>query len=222
VVGAEGNMGAEDDDVGRILLLNRVADEISARFRRGERALLQEYLERHPELADELRELFPALAQAEPAAGGETPPLPDGSDRAWLPAAATADGYLDLRGCVPADAGCDYAVSRVWSPGEQRVSARLEASGAVRFWLNGHLIHETAQGHSPGQSDEMGLTLPAGWSTLAFRVAAGATGRGSPAGPQWWTTAPEARAAASGTGPGLRVWLSGAAERAAGLPKASK
>jgi hypothetical protein len=44
-----------------------VADEISARFRRGERVALQEYLERHPELADELRELFPALAQVESA-----------------------------------------------------------------------------------------------------------------------------------------------------------
>jgi len=118
------------------------------------------------------------------------PPLPDGRDRAWLPAATTADGCLDLRGCLPPGEGCGYAVSRVWSPAEQQVTARLEASGAVRFWLNGRLIHETAQSHSPGQSNEIGLVLPAGWSTLAFRVAAG------------------------GTGHGLRVWLSGESERA--------
>jgi hypothetical protein len=117
-------------------------------------------------------------------------PPPDGSGRAWLPATATADGWLDLTGYLPDSAGCACAVSRVWSAAEQPITARLEASGAVRFWLNGRLVHETAQGHSPGQSDERGLVLPAGWSTLAFRVAAG------------------------GTGHGLRVWLSGESERA--------
>jgi hypothetical protein len=154
---------------------------------------------------------------------GPLPPLPDRNNRAWLPAAPTADGYLDLRSSLPAGASCAYAVSRIWSPAEQQVIARLEASGAVRFWLNGRLNHETAQGHSPGQSDEVGLVLPAGWSTLAFRVAAGGTGHGLQAGPQWWTTThPEARAAASGTGHGLQVWLSGEAERATGLHEVSK
>ena len=37
------------------------------RFRRGERPSLQEYIDRYPELADEIRELFPALVEVEQA-----------------------------------------------------------------------------------------------------------------------------------------------------------
>src|SRR5204862_2253781 len=37
----------------------------AARYRHGERPSLQEYCERHPELADDIREYFPALAELE-------------------------------------------------------------------------------------------------------------------------------------------------------------
>jgi hypothetical protein len=53
------------------------------------------------------------------------------------------------------------------------VVARLESSGGVRFLLNGRTVQETAQGQPPGQPDEVWFILPAGWSTLAFRVASG-------------------------------------------------
>jgi serine/threonine-protein kinase len=45
--------------------LGRLAEEFLERFRRGERPMLTEYTARHPELADEIRELFPALVMME-------------------------------------------------------------------------------------------------------------------------------------------------------------
>jgi hypothetical protein len=48
----------------------QLADEFAARLRRGEHPSLTEYVERYPEHADDIRDLFPALAlveQAKPA-----------------------------------------------------------------------------------------------------------------------------------------------------------
>src|SRR5688572_17217880 len=70
----------------RDVLLNQLADEFAARYRRGERPSLQEYCERHPELADDIREYFPAVVALEqvkdyslqvplPPAGGPLPAL---------------------------------------------------------------------------------------------------------------------------------------------------
>jgi eukaryotic-like serine/threonine-protein kinase len=42
-----------------------LAEEFAARYRRGERPSLQEYIDRCPDLADEIRELFPALVEVE-------------------------------------------------------------------------------------------------------------------------------------------------------------
>jgi eukaryotic-like serine/threonine-protein kinase len=41
--------------------VERLAEEFAERFRRGERPSLTEYIQRHPDLAAEIRELFPAL-----------------------------------------------------------------------------------------------------------------------------------------------------------------
>src|SRR5262245_10955148 len=70
----------------RFVLLNHLADEFAARYRRGEWPTLQEYIDRHPELADAIREFFPALVEmeqvkddrqevSEPPAAGPLPPL---------------------------------------------------------------------------------------------------------------------------------------------------
>ncbi len=48
-------------------LLDQLAEEFAARFRRGERPALKEYTDRYPELAEEIRELFPALVKVERA-----------------------------------------------------------------------------------------------------------------------------------------------------------
>ena len=53
------------DESGQFVLLNRLADEFAARYRSGERPSISEYVERHPDLADEIREFFPALVEME-------------------------------------------------------------------------------------------------------------------------------------------------------------
>ncbi len=46
-------------------LLDRLAEEFAARFRRGEHPSLKEYIDRYSELADDIRELFPAMVKVE-------------------------------------------------------------------------------------------------------------------------------------------------------------
>ena len=56
--------GPASRDYGRF---DELAEEFAARYRRGERPGLQEYIDRCPELADEIREMFPALVEVERA-----------------------------------------------------------------------------------------------------------------------------------------------------------
>ena len=42
-----------------------LAEEFLERYRKGERPALKEYIDRHPELAGEIREVFPAMAMME-------------------------------------------------------------------------------------------------------------------------------------------------------------
>src|SRR5215472_2706699 len=42
-----------------------MAEEFLERYRRGERPSMREYIDRHPELAAEIREVFPAMAMME-------------------------------------------------------------------------------------------------------------------------------------------------------------
>ena len=66
------------------ILLTRLADEFAARYRAGQRPPLQEYIDRYPELADDIRELFPAMVEIEQvredhqeaAARAAAPPAP--------------------------------------------------------------------------------------------------------------------------------------------------
>jgi serine/threonine protein kinase/WD40 repeat protein/tetratricopeptide (TPR) repeat protein len=46
-------------------LIDQLAEEFAARFRNGERPSIQEYCDRHPHIADDLREMLPALAEVE-------------------------------------------------------------------------------------------------------------------------------------------------------------
>src|SRR3954469_15100021 len=45
--------------------IERLADSFIARFRAGERPSIEEYASKYPELADEIRELLPALVELE-------------------------------------------------------------------------------------------------------------------------------------------------------------
>src|SRR5262249_12156944 len=53
-------------DYGRF---DELAEEFARRFRRGERPSLQEYVDRLPAMAEEIREMFPALIEVERAEG---------------------------------------------------------------------------------------------------------------------------------------------------------
>src|SRR3954454_12164144 len=58
---------------------DELAEEFAGRFRRGERPSLQEYVDRLPEMAAEIRSMFPALIEVEQAEGdargdGSPPP----------------------------------------------------------------------------------------------------------------------------------------------------
>ncbi|HMF19928.1 MAG TPA: protein kinase, partial [Gemmataceae bacterium] len=48
-------------------LLDQLAEEFAARYRGGERPSLKEYTDRYPEMAEDIRELFPAMVQMEGA-----------------------------------------------------------------------------------------------------------------------------------------------------------
>jgi serine/threonine protein kinase/WD40 repeat protein len=52
---------------GKYQLFDQLAEEFAERIRRGERPPLQEYVERYPELAAEIHELFPAMVEIEVA-----------------------------------------------------------------------------------------------------------------------------------------------------------
>src|SRR5262249_43907473 len=64
-VSRRGEIAMTDPSEARDVLLNQLADEFAARYRHGERPSLQEYCDRHPELADDIREYFPAMAELE-------------------------------------------------------------------------------------------------------------------------------------------------------------
>ena len=51
--------------------LDRVVDHYVGRLRRGEHPNVEDYVQRHPDLADEIRELFPLLSMMEGVKGGE-------------------------------------------------------------------------------------------------------------------------------------------------------
>ena len=54
-----------DSGSGQYARLDQLAEEFAERYRRGERPSLREYTDRYPDLADEIRELFPALVEVE-------------------------------------------------------------------------------------------------------------------------------------------------------------
>ena len=56
--------------------IGKLAEAFLARYRRGERPSLAEYAEGHPELAEQIRELFPALVLMEELGEGEGSRLP--------------------------------------------------------------------------------------------------------------------------------------------------
>src|SRR5262249_2552406 len=54
--------------------VEKLAEEFAERYRRGERPSLTEYTDKYPELADQIRGLFPALIEIEQFGSLEGPP----------------------------------------------------------------------------------------------------------------------------------------------------
>jgi len=65
-----------------------LAEEFLGRYRRGERPSLKEYADRHPDLAADIRQVFPAMALLENIALADEPPAagPPGQGAATVPA----------------------------------------------------------------------------------------------------------------------------------------
>src|SRR3954468_11651857 len=96
-------------DYGRF---EELAEEFAARFRRGERPGLQEYIDRCPDLADEIRELFPALVEVE-RAKDDHPARPDAAETAALPALGQVGDYRVLREVGRGGMGVVYEAEQV-------------------------------------------------------------------------------------------------------------
>jgi serine/threonine protein kinase/WD40 repeat protein/tetratricopeptide (TPR) repeat protein len=78
--------------------VEKLAEEFAERYRRGERPSLTEFVERYPELADDIRDLFPALVKMEqlkPAAADGTGPY--GNSATAAPAPDRVGDYRILR-----------------------------------------------------------------------------------------------------------------------------
>jgi eukaryotic-like serine/threonine-protein kinase len=76
--------------------LEVVVESFLARFRRGERPSLTEYAERYPELADQIRELFPALVEVEIVAP-HVDTMTDAPDESATPAEGIPERLGDYR-----------------------------------------------------------------------------------------------------------------------------
>jgi WD40 repeat protein/serine/threonine protein kinase len=102
---------AESRDYGRF---NELAEEFARRFRSGERPSLQEFVDRLPEMAEEIRELFPALVeieQAEDEAHGDAAPPPP--PRAAAPRLSQIGDYRILREIGRGGMGVVYEADQI-------------------------------------------------------------------------------------------------------------
>jgi hypothetical protein len=72
------------DSSERFVLLNHLAEEFAARYPGRERPSLQEYIDPHPELADDIREFFPAMVEMEQVKDDREELMPAAAaTRAW-------------------------------------------------------------------------------------------------------------------------------------------
>jgi serine/threonine protein kinase len=83
-------------DSGEYELLDRLAEEFAQRYRRGERPSLKEYLDKYPDLAGEIREVFPAMVEIKQAEEDRHEP-PEGAVASPVPPPRQVGEYRILR-----------------------------------------------------------------------------------------------------------------------------
>jgi serine/threonine protein kinase len=99
-------------DYGRF---EEMAEEFAARLRRGERPSVQEYIDRCPEWADEIRELFPALVEVERVKEDQPaqPGAAEAEPAAALPPLGQVGDYRILREVGRGGMGVVYEAEQV-------------------------------------------------------------------------------------------------------------
>jgi serine/threonine protein kinase/formylglycine-generating enzyme required for sulfatase activity len=96
------------DGSGDYDLLDRLAEEFAARYRRGERPSLEEYTDKYPQLAADIREVFPAMAAIEQADEDRR-----GPDEAAAPPLEVVGDYRILREIGRGGMGVVYEAEQV-------------------------------------------------------------------------------------------------------------
>jgi WD40 repeat protein/serine/threonine protein kinase len=107
-------------------LIDRLADEFAARYRRGERPSVEEYADRFPHLAAELRELLPAMVDIEQAKDE----MADEASTAPVPALTQLGDFHILREIGHGGMGVVYEAEQV-SLG-RRVALKVLTQKTVR------------------------------------------------------------------------------------------
>jgi len=67
---------------------------------------------------------------------------------------------------------CNYALTHIWSPHEQRVAFQVGDDDAMRLFVNGDLLLETEPGDGDAKPNEyqVPVTLQAGWNVVLMKV----------------------------------------------------